>query len=875
MKNKNLLKDFEFIDDKKYLSGHRKEGDFEELFEHSKKVLAFFKRFVKERKINFNFNGLNEANSRKLVNYLEKIIFLHDIGKINNHTQRYFNGDLPSSLETSHSDISFIITLLYFYEEISLLNFKSLKFTNREEEHILAEYLISFIYAIYFHHSSLFNYGNIAQESSGINELMFEKKIEEIFEIKEKILWDVINIFPEDWNFKEKLSKLKEYFNKDILNNHEKTSLFFNLKLFYSLLVMSDYYATYSYQFNRNLDEIKINQIDGQLLNEMENNFYKINYNKDLEQGQLKHLNNCRNVNDLRNNLIVQASQTLRREIGNSKVFMLNVPTGGGKTNISLKLALDILKLDKSISRINWVFPFVNIIEQNYKVIKETYFEDKGYKDKLSQIYHDSINFEILKDAEDYEDNKIKIMEKDLNLAYLNNPINVISNVNFFNAFLKVKSQNRYKFANFVNSIVILDEIQSLNSDYIDLFYRLLDTISKQHNIYFIVMSATLPNINNLIEKRVAIHLIENYRDYFNHKVFRRNEYYFNEECLNEESLISFLEKTIKEDGQAKKVLLVLNTIKSSINIFHKVEERFKDFNVLLLNSFVQKNDRQKMIDFIKNSKKKLILISTQSIEAGVDLDFDLGIRDFSLIDSMEQIAGRINRECNLNKKGKLYIINYNNESKLVYGREDRFKLLKEDISSSEQKRILEDKDFEGYYNKWFQKIKYSQGVSLVKKHFLETFNLNFKEISKLDIIENKFSLNLVFDKINKKDYEDIKGINKIVDEINSIYELFNLIKDKTEFCYMPLKKLINKLINKNSLQINFFSEQDANKFKSLLKTEFDTKEIGGYTIVSNKFREKYFKEYSIGENNFSYFDLTNLKKDLKNYSGHKEFMQV
>ncbi len=874
MKNEIFFNDFKFVNDKNYLSGHRRENNFEGLFEHSKKVLDFFKKFVNERQIKFNFEGLSVEKSKKLINYLEKIIFLHDIGKVNSHTQKYFLGELDSSLETSHSDISFIITLLYFYGDIIVLKDNRLDNQNRKETHIFTEYLISFIYAIYFHHSSLFNYSNITQDIQDKVLIKIKYPIRNIFKTKEKTLEEVINIFPKDWNFEDKLLKLKRYFNKDILNNSEKTSLFFNLKLFYSLLVMSDYYATYSYQFNRSLNEIKINQIDEKLLSRMEDNFYKINYNKDLKERKLKSLDDCKNINDLRNNLIVQSSQTLKKEINNSKVFMLNVPTGGGKTNISLKLALDILKLDKSVGRINWVFPFVNIIEQNYKIIKDTYFANENYRDSLSQIYNDSINFEILENVENYEDNKIKIMEKDLNLAYLNNPINIISNVNFFNALLKVKSQNRYKFANFTNSIVIIDEIQSLDSNYIDIFYRLLEIISKQHNIYFIIMSATLPNINNFIERKIAVNLIKNYKNYFNNKIFRRNNYYFVEEVFDEDKLLRFLEKIIKENTQVKKVLIVLNTIKSSINIFQKVKDKFKNFDVLLLNSFIQKNDRQKLINFIKNSEEKLILISTQSIETGVDLDFDLGVRDKSLIDSIEQIAGRINRECNPNKKGKLYLINYNNES-IIYKKEDRFKLLGKEISFSEEKSILENKNFEIYYNKWFNKIKQDQELALRKKPILEVYNLNFKKLSKLNIIESKFSLRLIFDEINKEDYENIKGVNKTIDKVKSVYELFNLIKEKNEFHYLPLKRLVNKLVNKNSLQINFFFEKELNKFKSLLMSEFNAKEFGNNLVVSKNFRKRYFKEYTIKEKKFSYFDWGILKEDLKNYLDSKDFMQV
>jgi CRISPR-associated endonuclease/helicase Cas3 len=87
-------------------------------------------------------------------------------------------------------------------------------------------------------------------------------------------------------------------------------------------------------------------------------------------------------------------------------------------------------------------------------------------------------------------------------------------------------------------------------------------------------------------------------------------------------------------------------------------------------------------------------------VEAGVDIDMDLGFKDRSIIDSDEQLAGRINR--NVNKEScTLYLFNYNKES-VIYGHDHRYKITKEHIREDEYRRILKYKDFDSLYDKIF-----------------------------------------------------------------------------------------------------------------------------------------------------------------------------
>lgn len=208
------------------------------------------------------------------------------------------------------------------------------------------------------------------------------------------------------------------------------------------------------------------------------NNYHDIPYNKE-EIFNEKINDDFKCLNDVRKQLLVQSSNTLKNELNNgNKVFMLNIPTGGGKTNVSLKLALDILKYYNKINRINWVFPFINIVEQSYNVINHFYF--KGENNYVKKIYSNLIqNKEFYENEDVFIENKKQINIDDLEINHINNLINVISTVNFLNMLFKVGKNNRYKFSNFTNSIIIIDEIQSLSGSYINLFYNIVKQLSE------------------------------------------------------------------------------------------------------------------------------------------------------------------------------------------------------------------------------------------------------------------------------------------------------------------------------------------------------------------------------------------------------------
>lgn len=129
----------------------------------------------------------------------------------------------------------------------------------------------------------------------------------------------------------------------------------------------------------------------------------------------------------------------------------------------------------------------------------------------------------------------------------------------------------------------------------------------------------------------------------------------------------------------------------------------------------------------------KLLLITTQVVEAGVDIDMDLGFKDKSLIDSEEQLAGRINRNCNKDNC-KLYLFDCDSE-KSLYGKDERYEIMtKTSDGSTVYKEILASKNFDKLYGMIMSKIKQQNKSAYIQNihDFYEAIKtLNFPEINR------------------------------------------------------------------------------------------------------------------------------------------------
>ena len=320
------------------------------------------------------------------------------------------------------------------------------------------------------------------------------------------------------------------------------------------------------------------------------------------------------------------------------KLFTLTAPTGYGKTLTALEFALKFGR-----EKIIFALPFTSIIDQVYSVVSDILDDIDIYK-----IHHKTtIDESIPKDRYSKEKFLMTSFSGDINITTL---------YQIIFALFGNKNRDNVKFNQFRDAVVIIDEAQSIPYPFRKDFIKLCELISDKMNTVFIFMSATMPIMSDSFREISTL-------DYFK----EQNRYVL--EWLELESGQSSLIKKVYQEAKSKHTLVVVNTIKKAQELYIKFSD---EFDCYCLNGYMTDFDKQRVIKKVSNRLKddsnKILLISTQSIEAGVDLDFEVGFREVAPISSIIQTAGRVNRHFG-NTQSTLYIFDdICGYSDLIYG---------------------------------------------------------------------------------------------------------------------------------------------------------------------------------------------------------------
>lgn len=444
--------------------------------------------------------------------------------------------------------------------------------------------------AILSHHGKLKSFKN--EFGSDILEYfeseLPQQQIDEIYAKKDVL--DYFNLKPIASSDFKKLRRK----NRDLEFNIED---FIIQKLLFSKLIFADKYeAIYKHEHNKIQNRCTLETLHVHL---------RKNLKKDTARDQIKA------------DILDQYDETF-------SIFTLTAPTGVGKTLTSLELALHI-KETKSLQKIIYILPFTSIIDQTYEIF------DTIFKDEITK-HHYGVSFEEETDENnDYD--RWKFLLNSWNDSFI-----VSTLYQLFFAILSNKNSDNIKFQALQNSVIVIDEVQAIPFELWKSFKAILPPLAKKLNTTFVLMSATMPI---LTESTLAKELA-NKKSIFGQK----NRYCLS--YLSSNDLDDLAENIIKAYKKGQSVLCVLNSIKTSKMLYKKVYNIIGK-NCLCLNSYMFYDDRKNIIDNIKdlnsNNVSKKVLISTQVIEAGVDLDFDVGFREFAPVSSIIQTAGRVNRE--------------------------------------------------------------------------------------------------------------------------------------------------------------------------------------------------------------------------------------
>ena len=684
-------------------------------------------------------------NAKKYIGDVEKDISLsleiatttHDFGKFTSHFQKRLYNNNKNPL----GDHSYISSLFGAYIGQELLGEDS--------------YLPLIIYSVILHHHGNLNNldHNLPKSTRDISNLKWDiekvdqqlddmnKNFKSIYqELKEIGLNNEFEKFIEDKQYKKILINLKKIKVKIDRGYFDKEKIFYTHQLIYSCLIDGDKISASNTEFNGEYNTSYESLMD----------IYNSNFNDENE------------LSKLRREIFTSVQENIEKNY-NKRIFSITAPTGTGKT-LSGFYAAKKLSEFYGDRKIIYALPFTSIIDQNYDVIYDLYNNIENFEENSSRyiIKHHSLSDFEYKDKEtEYDLDKSKLL-----IEGWNSSIIVTTFVQLFESILGFRNKMLKKLHSIKGSIILLDELQSIDIKNWNLIDYLLHKVCEDLDCRVITMTATKPVI---LED--GIELLEDYKKYFN-KLNRVSLYYDNKSVSIEEFADNFISHI-----ENKSYLIVCNTIGQSIDLYNSIKNI--DRPVIYLSTNIVPKERKEKIKYIKkNIHLKPIVVSTQVIEAGVDLDFDMVIRDLAPLDSIIQAAGRCNR--NNKSKGKVKVVRMVKDDNTLYGKYVYGNMLLNITDGVLKDKEIEESDFlyiiREYFNEAYKK-KNTEDIYSKYKQAME--RIEFDDIKCFSIIENRPNYIDVFFEIDKnakelvekyKEIKDMKDFNKKYKALIKIY---------------------------------------------------------------------------------------------------------
>ena len=823
---------FNFQDKYKYLA-HIKDNREETLQEHTELANKYFEKIVDYKNLKQFFerikNILNLKNQEEELYYkmIHDVVNFHDFGKINSQFQidKMLNEEIlkmedkyniSGVLASDHSLLSASMFIAYYFGKITDL----IEIVETKKIVILFEILFALSYVISKHHGNLDSFEEYIEKLSRNNDENILKELKNISVSNGGILLqaflekETITIF---FNFIE--IYISERKNKENISSEEAMAIFTLTKMMFSLLIASDYYSTSEF-----MQEIKYenfgNMGNTDIIKKEYENSEIIKSIRDKEKNGIL---NDKDINNFRTKIFLEAEKNLEKN-KDSNIFFLEAPTGSGKSNTALNLSLKLLNEDRR--KIFYVYPFNTLVEQNMNTLKNIFGNNEEVIKNIAVV--NSVTALTNKDSRDIpiEEYSDILMDR----QFLNYPFIVITHVGIFNSLVGNTKEDCMPFYQLANSVIVFDEIQAYKNTIWTEIIKILNSYAKLMNIKIIIMSATLPNLSYLLdeeEKNNIFKLIENRDEYFNNAIFR-NRVEVNYDLLSEQKIEyeELLEHIIENSLNRQKILIEFIS-KNDAKKFYKLCENNEDLNIkyeiLILTGEDNKARRNSIIKKINSKDKRIVLISTQLIEAGVDIDVDIGYKNISGLDNEEQFLGRINRSCK--KSGKAYFF-YLTDAKKVYKNsviiENKLNLF-----SDEMKDVLENKNFDVFYSKVLEILKRKAKEKINNDNF-ETiiFNKKFRLLKeRMKLIEEQNDKKTYFFNRTLTD-EEIEEIGENIDgsevwkryveilkEENYAKKIVELSKIREKMMYFLYEVKKNVELNYSDIKGSIIYIDDGDKY--------------------------------------------------------------
>ncbi|OHD58989.1 MAG: hypothetical protein A2014_12620 [Spirochaetes bacterium GWF1_49_6] len=674
----------------------------------------------KDEILNLSLDLQSLITHEKLAELSYQIGNFHDLGKASSFFQRRVNGGRRNDNRGNHAMIS------------ALTAFEALKEDDYDEVYRAIAFMV-----IVRHHGALNDFSDIYNQFqagvySYVSEIASDILQTGLSEIKELYPMDLVPVLrkiSDQKGFTEIWEKLNTCF--ETLVDKENILHFFIANLLFSLLIDSD---------KKDAARLENDYFDGNLDDDILNPFPFI---ESLRKDNPEKFSPDSKINRQRNRFLkrIDTHPEISRE---NHLYLITAPTGIGKTFGAIAFANRLKsKLDKGKGRLIYCLPYTSIIEQNYDEFEKVIYHNcKAKYDKRPSRYlikHHHLSLKKIENRIDAEDYNYEEYSKDiLFVESWESAVVVTTFVQLFHSIFGIQNRLLKKFHRITGSIIVMDEVQNIDPKYYPLIGKGLKILGKCFDCYFLLITATQPEIFN--KKDGAVEII-NDEDFMQEEIFNRVKL----NIYQDTKTIPEFAKGFINEFKGNNALIVMNTKKSAFSLCKILEDHpsYKDYKIFCLTTLLIPIDRQNIIEEIKSLLKngnKVMVVSTQLVEAGVDFSFKTVYRDYAPLDSVIQTAGRCNRNGEFGVcGGELNLIHLKEEEKektfdsYIYS-PVLIQHLEEILTQSK----YESQDFSSLSKSYYDKFDF-QAVS---KQLLEAMEeLEYSKVNKFKLIEDDYAI--------------------------------------------------------------------------------------------------------------------------------------
>lgn len=426
-------------------------------------------------------------------------------------------------------------------------------------------------------------------------------------------------------------------------------------------------------------------------------------------------------INKIRETAFLSTDHSINTLSESDRILSINIPTGSGKTVTSLFAALKLCE-KFGHDHVVYCLPFTSVIDQNFQVFDNICKASNLPVESGVLLKHHHLTDIRYNSVRDDDSWKEYSPNEALHLIEgWESRITVTTFVQFISSLVSYKNASLRKFHRFSNVVIILDEVQSIPHEYWSIIKEILMKMTEWMDSRIILVTATMPLIFSE-DKEEITELVSGKKEMF--AGLNRIELdvsYLNQEKMEWGEFCDIVAKLVISNS-GKDFLFVVNTIRSAKDLFQIISGMDIPHRLEFLSAHVIPKQRLKRIEKIKNRDKNtpILVVSTQLVEAGVDIDLDIVVRDFAPLDSIFQACGRCNREARSGIMGKVILLSLKDSNEW-----DTSGIYK-NFLKQKSKKVLNDKDviYESEFfklaNEYFHEVKIggsqTSSEELVKK---------------------------------------------------------------------------------------------------------------------------------------------------------------